>query len=172
MINGLLHGFRHYFDFSGRDSRSLFWGFIISTQLITIVPLALPVVIAFMFEMCEPLQSFFSNMSLLDCDELADYASEFFGAYFADSRMLRYVYVYSLGAATLWWVLIFIPTIAATVRRLRDAGQSPWWALSLFLCHVPAVSRLACVLSVVTLILCCFNSCDSLNSCSASTRDK
>lgn len=30
---------------------------------------------------------------------------------------------------TLFTLFIFIPTLACTIRRLRDAGKNPWWVL-------------------------------------------
>lgn len=29
---------------------------------------------------------------------------------------------------TIFWIVTIVPSVAITVRRLRDAGFSPWWA--------------------------------------------
>lgn len=48
-------------------------------------------------------------------------------------------------------IMVLLPMLAAGSRRLRDAGQSPWWQLMLL---VPAAG------SVVVIILWCFPSVD------------
>ena len=44
-MNALFHGFRHYVDFRGRDTRSQFWGFVIATHLIGMI-LLLPMMMS------------------------------------------------------------------------------------------------------------------------------
>ena len=33
----------------------------------------------------------------------------------------------------IWFLVLFIPSLSIAVRRLRDAGKSPWWVLIVFL---------------------------------------
>ncbi|MGL4745435.1 MAG: DUF805 domain-containing protein [Dermatophilaceae bacterium] len=53
-----------------------------------------------------------------------------------------------LGAllSGIWWIAVLLPSLAVTVRRLRDAGHAEWWLLILL---VPAAGL------VVIVILCC-----------------
>lgn len=60
----------------------------------------------------------------------------------------------------IWAVAIMLPTAATTVRRLRDAGQSPWWVLGpvAMLLPITIVSHVGVLVSIVTLVFCCLGS--------------
>ena len=159
MIKGIIHGFRRYFDFSGRDSRSLYWAFIISTHMVFIL-LLMPAVIAFMTELHDLLEELLSQALLPEVDPayFLGYAAAYFIDYFADFAENHPFGFYSFALGILWVLLIIIPTVSATVRRLRDAGQNPWWVLPPCLSFVPVISIITSALSIVTLIYCCFGS--------------
>lgn len=153
-MKGFIHGFKHYFDVSGRDSRSLYWGFIISTNLIGLLFF---VVLAYL--LCRS----FIPAVLGSIEEAAD--GSFYkisgdvpscmSAFIADHILFLVIMLMGM----LWWVGCLIPTLTATVRRLRDAGKSPWWVLApvFSLSGIPYVSQIALCLCIVVIVLCCFD---------------
>lgn len=163
MKHGLLHGFRHYADFSGRDSRRVFWNFIIATHLVFIL-LLLPGIAALLAFWRTLLEDEFivqtlayalmgDMQCLFEAEVLAavqDVASEFWGDPWGDHPAAC---LFSLLAG-LWALAIIVPSLSATARRLRDAGYSPWWA-AVFPLSAVCPLMLGVVLSVVGLVLCC-----------------
>lgn len=153
-MNSLFHGFRHYADFSGRDTRGQFWGFILSTQIISLI-LLIPIII-FSYHMLADAFRAMMEQNLapggrpLSNEEILALIPSFF--------------THGIGVIlftiliTLWQLVIIVPTAATTVRRLRDAGQNPWWVLPPCLSFVPVISIITSALSIVTLIYCCFGS--------------
>lgn len=149
-MKALIHGFRHYADFSGRDRCGKFWGFIFSCFIISLL-LMLPVVL--------------TGLQLITA--LIEALIQKKAAAPAEGDMLRHllsqsiVMIICMILMILWWLATLIPTAAATVRRLRDAGQSPWWVLPpLFTCTplsalTSGLGAWPWLLSMVTLILCC-----------------
>lgn len=163
-MNCFAYGFRHYADFTGRDSRSRYWVFITSTQLVLVL-LAMPAFVAFAGDLRELLQDFLLGQcvgmgpeELLNMEVMRPLVEDYFGEYFSAFGAEHSVATYFLLADVAWALLITIPTIAATVRRLRDAGQSLWWVLPPCLSFVPYIGVFATMLSIVTLALCCFGS--------------
>ena len=161
-MNGFVHGFRHYADFSGRDSRSLYWSFIVGTHTVLIL-LALPAHIMLMLALPGFLEELFSTFTLAEVEDIVTMVqgnefSQFVTTYFTEFFVGNLCAMGCLIAAGVWALIITVPTVAATVRRLRDAGQSPWWVLPPCLSFVPLLGSVACVLSVVTLVYCCFGS--------------
>lgn len=160
-MNALIHGFRHYVDFSGRDSRRQFWGFFLLTRLISLL-LLLPIVIASchiladVFHMLQA-QNFHPHAASADSEQVTSYALDAFGSLLQHSAV---VIIFCL-LLSLWWLAILVPTIAATVRRLRDAGQSPWWILPPAFTFtplqqlIPALGAWPALLCLITLVLCC-----------------
>ena len=55
------------------------------------------------------------------------------------------------GLPLLWGVLTVIPSLAITVRRVRDAGFSGWWVLALSLAQGLVGYWLDCVDNVIVL---------------------
>lgn len=94
MIEALRHGFSHYFDFSSRTSRALFWYWVLANFLVVIV-LSL-------------IDAFVVNPALGITGEAAN-----------TSRAVTWLYS----------LIILVPATAIAVRRLRDAGHSPWLIL-------------------------------------------
>lgn len=156
-MNSLFHGFRHYADFSGRDTRGQFWGFILSTQIISLI-LLIPIII-FSYHMLADAFRAMMEQNLapggrpLSNEEILALIPSFF--------------THGIGVIlftiliTLWQLVIIVPTAATTVRRLRDAGQSPWWVLPPLLTFTPLVvisshlMGLPPLLCIVTLVMCC-----------------
>ncbi|MDO5472493.1 MAG: DUF805 domain-containing protein [Akkermansia sp.] len=172
MLKSLREGFRHYADFRGRSTRAMFWNFVVATHLVIWLCM-LPALVEFMK---------FYHFLLQDVR---------FVSLFLDSKTLALAYDTSMvecvvkelgeeyfagGVAELWPVLlglvlgcvaalaVAVPTLAVTVRRLRDAGKSPWWVLPpvLTMVPLPVVCHLASVLSLVTLVFCCLRSKEEL----------
>ena len=161
-MSGFLHGFRHYADFSGRDARGLYWEFIVGTHAVLVL-LALPAYVALLMALpdflCELLSTFTPEevedvFFMLRNEEFSLFISSYFSEFLAGNLCATGC----LFAAGVWALIIMLPTVAATVRRLRDAGQSPWWVLPPCFSLVPLLGSVASVLSVVTLVFCCFRS--------------
>lgn len=156
-MSSLLHGFRHYATFTGRDTRATYWGFIVSTHLIFIL-LLLPCIYTFMSCVEEflnqpgvvPLLLTAAEGNAAAMDELLDQSREFAAA----QRPYPLLTLVATAAAVLWGFAIILPTISATMRRLRDAGQSPWWAIPPLLSFMPLLGGFCTLLSLVTLVLC------------------
>ena len=65
----------------------------------------------------------------------------FYLAYFVVTMILEVVW--TRGGSTLgpifgfilaiWFLVMLIPSLSIAIRRLRDAGKSPWWILIVFL---------------------------------------
>ena len=103
-MKGLLHGFRHYADFSGRDSRSLYWSFIIGTHFVLIL-LALPAIVAFMLDLQELLTGFLMRSFFMDMDEMLSFANEYFMEYCAAFTIEHGVATWCLLSAGVWGCL-------------------------------------------------------------------
>lgn len=173
-MNALFHGFRHYVDFRGRDTRSQFWGFVIATHLIGMI-LLLPM----MMSMVDCYKAMLQDPAMMDVleralESVADHdaftrileeeympqAEQFAENYYAGSATAFSPAFLGMMLGAAWGVVILLPTAATTVRRLRDAGQSPWWALGpvAALLPVAAVSYAGMLVSLVTLVFCCLSS--------------
>lgn len=167
-MNDVYTAFRHYADFAGRMSRKAFWNFIGTTHSLFIL-LLLPPITAFL----EWTQTVLESPLVLDAlvaimenpveagaivqgellPELQAEATDFF---LHDFPATHPVATLSLALAVLWMLALAVPTLSATVRRLRDAGQSPFWVLAVPLSCIPEpfCSALGMMLSLVLLVLC------------------
>jgi len=162
MIRALIDGFRRYVDFRGRTGRAGFWNFVIATHLVIIL-LMVPAYVEFLHffrfamedvrvqdmmvqvaEQTAPVESLLPVMN-----ELAD-------EYLAHAGNLLLPLV-GLLLSVLLALVCLVPTIAITVRRLRDAGQSVWWVLAPIgsMLPVPFLSTCCVILSLAVLVLCC-----------------
>ena len=176
-MNALLNGFRHYVDFSGREAKGQFWMYILLSQLILVV-FAAPVFVTGTLMYRDVLQeepvreavtgiveqlnegaSSDEAVQMVIDEVIPVFLSCFQNRLNQGDATVRIFHVF-LALSALWCVFITVPTISATVRRLRDAGQSIWWVLPPVLAFVPCalVSQLAGLLSLVTLVLCCLDS--------------
>lgn len=100
---------RHFIDLSGRASRREYWGFVLFQLLLVYLPLFLFAVIGF--------PSRFLS-SALDPSALVEAASRmwFVGVLFG-----------------LLLLVVSIPSICVSVRRLRDSGRTEWHLLVLLI---------------------------------------
>ena len=173
-MNNLLHGFRHYVDFRGCDTRSQFWGFVIATHLVGII-LLIPFLTSFMECYRAMLQDPMIQNTLMGMielaadqeefarvmqDELMPQVEQFLETYYANFAGGHPLAFWGLVLGLIWAVAILLPTAAATVRRLRDAGQSPLWVLGpvAMLLPIAVVSHVGMLVSIVTLVFCCLGS--------------
>lgn len=103
-------GFKRYFDFSTRSSRSEFWWWILFTQLLSwvISTFLAPDYTSIIMEMSDDPQALISAMSDIVTSP-------------------GYIFSNIISLA------LFIPTLAITVRRLHDVGRSGWWVLLNFI---------------------------------------
>lgn len=174
MFAAVIHAFRHYADFSSRDPRALYWKFISISHLI-LIALAFPMFLVLLeftenllyAVLCEIPPELFQNQQInqviqelpnLDLEQI--FASEF--EYYTHPWEHFPVAMGLFVAACVWGLSILLPTISATVRRLRDAGQSPLWVIPPCLCLIPllSVQLIAVSLSLVTLVFCLLDSQD------------
>ena len=167
-MKALLAGFRQYADFSGTTTCKEFWVFISITQVILVI-LLLPAWILFV----QLFNELINNPRILDAlfyiyhtadaawdyvwQELTEAAAEVWGP-FVDS--LQHNHQFSLictALAVLWGLILIIPTLAITARRLLDSGHSRWWLLPLMMMCIPlpGIADLGFIGSIITLIFCC-----------------
>jgi len=158
---------RHYADFKGRCSRKPFWMFVVTTH-ICLMLLFTPLLMAATGVYCNLLighpdfNTFAESLALQDdftqvhaeilCDMFCDIAQE--GAELLLAEHLASVVCAGIGV--LLGLFLFVPSLSITVRRMRDAAQSPWWvylSLMSFL-PLPIASQLGALFSIVVFILC------------------
>lgn len=167
-MKDVCNAFRRYADFSGRMTRREFWNFIGATHSLFILLLLPPIIV-----LLEWTQSLLENPLVLDAivaiienpaethgiveeellPELHSEAADFFLHDFPTQHPLATA---SSALALLWLLALVVPTLSATVRRLRDAGQSPFWVLAVPLSCIPEpfCSSMGLMLSFVLFILC------------------
>lgn len=96
---------RQYATFSGRSTRSEYWGFVLSVWVVSILFLLVPVLVGVL-------------LNLVAHDAWLGVAV---GVALA------------LVAFCLWGCAILIPSCSICVRRLHDTGRSAWWLISLYI---------------------------------------
>lgn len=162
MIKALIDGFRRYVDFRGRTGRAGFWNFVIATHLVIIL-LMVPAYVEFLRFFRFALEDVRMQELMVQVAEqtapaesLLPMMNERVEEYLAHAGNLLLPMVGLLLSAVLALVCL-VPTVAVTVRRLRDAGQSVWWVLAPIgsMLPVPFLSTCCIVLSLVVLVLCC-----------------
>lgn len=159
-MKSLIHGFTHYVDFYGRDSRSTFWGFIVGTHLILILLFA-PI----LYTLIDAFRLIIENPQIMDLlssmedkaatqEEIIEITKQLFQDYSVSPLVIICFYL-----CVMWGAGIILPTISATVRRLRDAGQSPYWAAAPAVNLMPYLGGfLGLVAGIVILAMCCLPS--------------
>ncbi|MBR5522386.1 MAG: DUF805 domain-containing protein [Akkermansia sp.] len=167
-MKALLAGLRQYADFSGTTARKEFWAFISVTQ-VTLVILLLPAWLLFV----QLFDELINHPRILDAlfyicqtadiawdyvfQELSEAAAEVWEP-FAESLLQDHPFsLICTALAALWGLILIIPTLAITARRLRDSGHCRWWLLPLImmLIPLPGVADLGFIGSIITLIFCC-----------------
>ncbi len=166
-MNDVCYAFRHYADFSGVMPRRAFWNFIGATHSLLVL-LMLPLLAAFM----DWAQGFMENPLVLDAivslmGNPAGAGDIFYGELMPEAKAeaasfiqacpeTHPVAVAALVLVGLWGLALVVPTASATVRRLRDAGQSPFWVAPVFLSCVPEAfcCSIGLLFSLVLFILC------------------
>ena len=167
-MKSLAEGFRRYAEFTGRSTRIAFWEFVGITQTIMVI-LLLPAIYTLIYffvylnQQTEYLD--FAVSLLIDplhnlptaAVNLRDIISRTAECYFAEPWETCPAAVWSLIVAGIWAIIIALPTLAATVRRLRDAGASLLWALPprLACVPIPSLGQIGLILSLITLVECC-----------------
>lgn len=91
--------FKRYFQFKGRTSRREFWTWVLALLAVSVPVVCVLAVIAF----------FFGNTAGHPVTE---------GAFHATIVLLG-----------LFWLVMFLPTLTVSVRRLRDVGITSWLLL-------------------------------------------
>ncbi len=172
MFRALIDGFRHYADFRGCTARAGFWNFVVATHLLVLLCL-MPAIVEFMkfydfmlhdTRFLDVFIPMVTDPAMLDEAAIEAVVGELFDEYMAgglEQFVLPLVGLVLGGAVAM---VVLLPTISITVRRLRDAGRSPLWVLPPVMSFLPLpfVGSVAVVLSLVTLVLCCMPTCEQL----------
>lgn len=95
----LTETFKRYFQFSGRADRREFWAWVLAMLAVSVPVVCVLAVIAFLFG-----------------NTTGHHVAE--GAFHATIVLLG-----------LFWLVMFLPSLTVSVRRLRDAGITPWLLL-------------------------------------------
>ena len=114
--NASVDGFKRYFDFKGRSSRSDFWYFML--------------LFVGLYAIIAVVDQFFVSATV-NINDLP------LGGYIPMGMVDPEVGVLVL----LYRPVMAVPTLAVTVRRLHDAGKSGWWCV-LWVLPLPAVGWL------------------------------
>ena len=99
MWNLIVQTFKNYFLFRGRADRKEFWTWALAMLAVSFVFICILGVIAFI-------------NSLLYRD--------------SESPVLSGLFTAGITLFGLFWLVMFIPSLTVSVRRLRDAGITPW----------------------------------------------
>lgn len=99
---------RNYAKFRGRSSRAAYWYFVLATILLDLVTSGLDATV--------------TGWEAGDVHAIASSASPllFLPALAMDDLQ---------PFGNIAWLLLFLPTLALTVRRLHDVGRRGWWVL-------------------------------------------
>lgn len=163
-MRALVQGFRQFADFSGKTARRDFWQFVSITQVILII-LLLPAWFVFL----EFFNDFISNPRVLDLlfaiaqnpdiihQELAEEIAAIWEPYAEELLTTYRLHLICTCVAALWGLVIAIPSLAITARRLKDAGHSRLWVCPLvfLIIPLPFIADIAFICSIVTLVYCC-----------------
>ena len=103
-VGSIYLGFRHYFDFRGRSSRTEFWCFMLFFVLAYLL----------IWQLDHWFLSPITDLKGLSYGELIP-------AGYLDNEVGLLVLAYR--------PFMMIPTFSVTARRLTDAGKSGWWCL-------------------------------------------
>ncbi len=160
MIKALKEGFLHYVDFSGRSTRAMFWNFVVGTHLLILLCM-LPAMLEFfrfydfLLHDTRFIDTIFGG-GMVASDTVMAVVQEL-GQEYAAVHGPFYLELAGMVLGTVLALAVLIPTVAITVRRLRDAGYSVMWVWPpvISLLPVPYISTLAVLLSLVTLVMCC-----------------
>ncbi len=170
-MNSLLLALRHFADFRGRTPRQPFWCFIVLSQCIGLL-LLLPLFVSF-FQcwrlltrdslFLDSVVSMFEDIGSAEQifeEQVVPQTTVFISEFYADFPCSHPWTFWCTLLAALWFLVFLVPTLSAGVRRLRDAGHSPWWILAPVAALVPVgwLALLGLLLSVVTLVLWCLPS--------------
>ena len=126
----MLMPLRRYAEFSGRSRRMEYWMFQLFNLLVLVIPLAL----------------IFGGMPW---GAMGDPAID---PTMVDAQPGALFWV-GVVLACIWALVIFIPGIAVTVRRLHDRDMSGWWYLGFIL--LGAIPFVGWIASIVFLVILC-----------------
>lgn len=128
MLQWMILPFKRYAEFSGRSRRMEYWSF----TLLNIIVYA--ILVGILFAAAGGMGAFDPSGSALGPFSI------FFGG---------------LGFLVLiWWLIVLIPTLAVTVRRLHDRDMSGWWLLGFLVAYmIPFVNFVASIAFLVLMLL-------------------
>ena len=133
MFNAYKKYWKNYANFEGRSSRSDFWWVFLINVLIAFIAGIIAVFMVF-----GTVASIASNGSSMD--------------YYDDTESIRtgFAILSTLGpmwlVSIVWWLANFLPSLAISVRRLRDAGLH--WAF-IFLLVGPSIGMLIPFINII-----------------------
>lgn len=122
---------KRYFDFAGRSRRMEYWMFVVFMTIVGVV-------------LAGPL--FFDAMTMAAADPLAIDADPFAGT--------GTLSIIGFSLYGLFFLAIFIPSLAVTIRRLHDRDLSGWWYLGFIVASlVPLLGFIASIAFLVVMFL-------------------
>lgn len=128
MFEYMIMPFQRYAEFSGRSRRMEFWSFTLMNAVILIVLTTVALAMGFSF----------SALS----------GGEFGSAAFGAGMMAPFALMGIYG------LLVLVPSIAVTVRRLHDRNMSGWWYLGfIVLSALPLIGFVANIAFLVIMFL-------------------
>lgn len=162
---------RHYADFKGRCMRKPFWMFVVTTHvclMLLFTPLLLAATEVYSNLLVgQPGFDTFAESLVMQGAFTQEHAA-MLGDMFhnmaqegAEILLTEHLAVLiCAGIGVLSGLFLFVPSLSITVRRMRDAGQSPWWVYLSLLAFLPLpiASESGAVFSLLVFILCCLPS--------------
>ncbi|MEL7688106.1 DUF805 domain-containing protein [Citromicrobium bathyomarinum] len=121
---------KRYFDFQGRSRRLEFWMF----ALLNVIVFTVLSVIVF---------GTGATMSQIQAADPNDLGA-IYGGMFSGLGILFVI----------WWLVVLIPSIAVSVRRLHDREMTGWWYLGfIVLSAIPLIGFVATIAFIVVMAL-------------------
>ncbi|MBL4792490.1 DUF805 domain-containing protein [Citromicrobium bathyomarinum] len=121
---------KRYFDFQGRSRRLEFWMF----ALLNVIVFTVLSVIVF---------GTGATMSQIEAADPNDLGA-IYGSMFSGLGLLFII----------WWLIILIPSISVSVRRLHDRNMTGWWYLGfIVLSLIPLIGFVASIAYIVVMAL-------------------
>lgn len=120
-MNWFIKCFKQYADFKGRARRREFWWFTLINFIIAFILMICMMVPLVGSLLNNPEFMEMASNSSLDAQT---YGSEFEADIYRQMLHTPFFYIYTIYA-----LVVLVPGLAVTVRRLHDTGRSGWWVM-------------------------------------------
>ena len=128
-MNWFIKCFKQYADFKGRARRREFWWFTLINFIIIFI-LVIGMIVPLVGSLLNNPE--FMEMASDSSFDAQTYGSEFEADIYRQMLHTPFFYIYVIYA-----LIILVPSLAVTVRRLHDTGRSGWWALLILVGYLP-----------------------------------